>query len=62
MTKYYTIICNGIQGKYYRTKEEAQIAADLRHTMTGRRWEVKEVWLRDEYADDDRPYRAVKKG
>ena len=61
MTKYYTIVCNGIQGKYYHTKEEAQIAADRRRVVAGQHWEVKEVWLYDGYADDDRPY-LTKKG
>lgn len=58
MTKYFTIMGNGIQGAYYATREEAQAAADRRNALHGRLvWTVREVWLSDPYATDERPYR-----
>lgn len=59
MTKYYVIACNGFQGStYYRARTDAQAAADRRHAISGQVWIVKEVWLNDPYADDERPYKA----
>jgi len=57
MMKYFTINGNGIQGAYYKTQEEAQAAADRRNALHGRLvWFVREVWLADPYAADNRPY------
>ena len=57
MTKYFTINGNGVQGAYYKTREEAQAAADRRNALHGRQvWIVREVWLADPYATDNRPY------
>lgn len=63
MYRYYTLNANGLQGgNYYKTEEEAQAAADRRNAITGRKWwTVREVWLRDPYADDTRPYKTMKR-
>ncbi len=63
MNRYYTINANGFQGSdYYKTEQEAQAAADRRNAITGRNWwTVREVWLSDPYADDNRPYGIVKR-
>lgn len=59
MKKYFVIAVNGFQSSnYYATREEAQAAADRRIAISGQPWAVREVWLYDEYADDNRPYRA----
>lgn len=59
MKKYFVIMVNGFQSSnYYGTREEAQAAADRRIVISGQPWTVREVWLYDEYADDNRPYRA----
>lgn len=44
----YKIVCeNGIQGiKYYKTKEEAQDAADFRQRLSGKKWYVHAVVLK----------------
>lgn len=61
MTKYFTIAGNGVQGNYYKAREDAQDAADKRNALHGRQvWTVREVWLTDPDADDNRPYRARK--
>ena len=40
----YIIQCGGFQGSsYYRTREEAQSAANFRSYCTGVIWEVKQV-------------------
>ena len=40
----YIIHCSNFQGSsYYRTREEAQRAANFRTYCTGTKWEVKEV-------------------
>ena len=58
MTKYYVVAFNGFQSsQYFRNRKYAQAAADRRSALSGQSWEVREVWLRDEYADDDRPYK-----
>ena len=58
MTKYFVITCGSFQGTtYYKTEIEAQAAAERRHNISGQNWQVKEVWLYDPYADDQRPYR-----
>ncbi len=60
MTKWYYIKSNtGIQGStYYRTRENAQAAADVRTAMCPQlvHWVVCEIWLHDDYCDDPRPY------
>ena len=59
MYKYFMIITvYGQQGgHYYKTEAEAQAAADRRNALHGRKlWTVREIFLRDPYADDDRPY------
>jgi len=62
MTKYFIITCNGIQGgNYYRNEKDAQDAAARRNAIAGQNWKVKEVWLYDEYADDDHPYGTMKR-
>jgi len=59
MTKYFTIMGNGIQGAYFKTEAEAQAAADRRNALHGRKvWTVREIWIADPYADDPRPYRT----
>ena len=59
MKKYFVIAVNGFQSSnYYSTREEAQAAADRRNAISGQPWAVREVWLADEYADDNRPHRA----
>ena len=40
----YAIYCGGFQGSsYYRTKEEAQYAANFRTYCTGTKWDVRSV-------------------
>lgn len=40
----YIIYCGGFQGSsYYRTREEAQNAANFRTYCTGVKWEVKQI-------------------
>lgn len=42
----YIIHCGGFQGSsYYRTREEAQQAANFRTYCTDRKWEVKTVYI-----------------
>lgn len=63
MNCYYTINANGLQGcDYYKTQDAAQAAADCRNALMGRKlWTVRMVWLSDPYADDDRPYKTMKR-
>lgn len=40
----WAIFCGGLQGSsYYRTREEAQQAANFRSYCTGVQWTVKEI-------------------
>lgn len=42
----YAIYCGGLQGSsYYRTREEAQCAANWRTHCTGIEWDVREIYL-----------------
>lgn len=42
----YAIFCGGFQGSsYYRTREEAQCAADWHTYCTGIEWNVKEILI-----------------
>lgn len=63
MTKYFIIVCNGFQSnQYFRTEQEAQAAADRRNALMGfTHWKVRPIWLADDYADDERPYRAMRR-
>lgn len=64
MHKYFMIVTvYGLQGgHYYKTEAEAQAAADLRNALYGcKLWMVREIFLRDSYADDTRPYITMKR-
>lgn len=42
----YAIFCGNFQGSsYYKTREEAQQAANFRTYCTGTKWEVKEILI-----------------
>lgn len=44
----YAIYCGNFQGSsYYRTREEAQNAANFREYCTGHYWTVKPILIRD---------------
>ena len=59
MTKYYVIACNGFQSSiHHRNYADAKAAADRRHAISGQTWIVKEIWLNNPYADEERPYKA----